>query len=219
MPDMIDLTLSLTPGARGVSFERTFTKERDGWNGSTWHLYSHSGTHMDAPLHFAAGSGTIDQVPLRSCIAPAWVVELRPCAMQAIHTPADLGPVRDRFRPGEALLLRTGWSDHAATPSVYRDGLPRIGEALAQWCVDHRVSLLGVEPPSVADVNNLPEVTRIHEILLAGGVAIVEGLAHLDRITDERVLFGALPLKLTGSDGSPVRAFALQGVDPDAFTT
>jgi len=83
--------------------------------------------------------------------------------------------------------------------------------------VDRGVRLLGVEPPSVADVNNLAEVTLIHEILLAGKINIVEGLTNLESLTSDRILFGATPLKLHQSDGSPVRAFAIEGVDPNLF--
>jgi kynurenine formamidase len=109
------------------------------------------------------------------------------------------------------LLLHTGWSRYAADLVRYRDELPRIGDELANWCVAKKVKLLGVEPPSVADVNNRAEVTRIHEILLGGNVTIVEGLANLDQLTQERVFFAALPLKLMGGDGCPVRAFAIDG--------
>jgi kynurenine formamidase len=123
-------------------------------------------------------------------------------------TVGHLGAIAPSFIDGESLLLRTDWHHHAADPALYRDRLPRIGEELAAWCVAHRVKMLGVEPPSVADVNNLPEVTRIHQLLLGGGVTIVEGLAHLDRLEQPRVFFHALPLRLTGGDGCPVRAFA-----------
>jgi kynurenine formamidase len=73
------------------------------------------------------------------------------------------------------------------------------------------VKILGVEPPSVADVNDSEEVTRIHKILLGGNVVIVEGLAHLEAISSQRVYFAALPLKIDEGDGSPCRAFALEG--------
>ena len=59
---------------------------------------------------------------------------------------------------------------------------------------------------------NLDEVTAIHRILLGGGVIIVEGLTNLEALRQERVLFGAMPLKIEGGDGSPCRAFALEGV-------
>lgn len=211
MPRFIDLTLPLAPGARGVAVEPKFTLERDGWNAATWHLYSHAGTHMDAPIHFGAGPSTIEQQRLERCIGPAHVVRIMPCAPRQLLTVADLGPVRQTFVRGENLLLHTGWSRHAAEPAVYRDQMPRLAEELARWCVEAGVNILGVEPPSVADVNNREEVTRIHKILLGGGVTIVEGLVNLDQIIGDRVLFGALPLPLVGGDGSPVRAFAIEG--------
>jgi kynurenine formamidase len=211
---IIDLTLPVVPGLRGAARTSSRTIERDGWNAANWELYSHAGTHMDAPVHFAAGSGTIDQIPLSTCLGPAWVTDLRPVEPGALLEPRHLGSLEHRFTPGESLLLRTGWSAHANDPAHYRDRLPRVSEALARWCVERRVKLLGVEPPSVADVNNLPEVTLIHQILLGGGVTIVEGLANLEMLTQERVFFAALPLKLENGDGAPVRAFAIEGLAP-----
>ncbi len=207
-PRIVDLTLPLTPGQRGVAMEEKNTVARDGWNAATWHLYSHAGTHMDSQVHFGAGPETIDTKSLEKCLGPATVVHLAPLAPRTLLTAAHLGAVAQNFTAGESLLLRTDWHKHAADPAIYRDGLPRIGEDLAEWCVAHRVKILGVEPPSVADVNNLPEVTRIHQILLGGGVTIVEGLAYLDQLTQPRVFFHALPLRLAGGDGCPVRAFA-----------
>ncbi len=217
-PRLVDLTLPLTPGQRGVAMEPKHTLARDGWNAATWHLFSHPGTHMDAQVHFGVGPETIDTKPLARCVGPAWIANLAPCVPRTLLTVAHLGAVAQAFTRGESLLLRTDWHRHAADPAVYRDGLPRISEELAQWCVARRVKILGVEPPSVADVANLPEVTRIHHILLGGGVTIVEGLAQLDQLAQPRVFFAALPLKLAAGDGCPVRAFAAEGVDPAVFT-
>jgi kynurenine formamidase len=210
---LIDLTLPLTPGMRGVAMEPKFTVARDGWNAATWHLHSHVGTHMDAQIHFDAGPETIDTKPLSFCLGPAWVVNLTPLAPRTLITVGHLGEVAAKFTAGDSLLLRTDWHEHVSEPAVYRDGLPRISPELAHWCVKRRVKILGVEPPSIADVNNLPEVTLIHRILLGGGVTIVEGLALLNQLTQEKVFFAALPLRLAGGDGSPVRAFAIDGLD------
>lgn len=208
MSRLIDLTLTLNPGMRGVAMEPTFTIETKGWNASTWHLYTHAGTHMDAQTHFAAGTETIDQHTPDRCMGPAWIVDLPDLPPRALLTVASLGVVAKKFVPGESLILRTGWSRHLGDATLYRDGLPRFSQELARWCVAQRVKLLGVEPPSVADVNNIPEVTLIHKILLSGGVTIVEGLVNLDQLTQPRVFFIALPLRLAGSDGCPVRAIA-----------
>ncbi len=223
MPRIVDLTLPLENALRGVSIEPAKTLEKDGWNATTLHLYSHCGTHMDAPTHFGVPGQTIDQIPLDRCMGPAWVVDpvcsgpvraypdnasRRHYERALIHVD-DLGQVVDKIRHGEGLLLRTGWSRRVGDPS-YRDDLPRVSLELAEWCVAKRVRMLGVEPPSVADVNNLEELTAVHKVLLEAGVVIVEGLANLDQIRCEKVTFMAFPLKVAGGDGAPVRAFALE---------
>jgi len=214
MARIVDLTLTLQPGMRGYERESKYTLSRDGWNASTIHLYSHCGTHMDAQVHFEAGPETIDQYTPERCMGPARVVNLSGIAPKALIEVSHLGKVAETFVPGESLLLRTDWSKHTDNPALYRDGLPRISEALARWCVAKQVKLLGVEPPSVADVNNKPEVTLVHKILLGGRVLIVEGLTDLDQLQAEKVFFVALPLKPLSGDGCPCRALAIEGIPP-----
>jgi kynurenine formamidase len=215
MSRIIDLALTMRRGMRGVDWEQAKTVERDGWNARTLHLYSHAGTHMDAQTHFAAGPGTIDVTPLERCMGPAWLIKLDGIADKTLITVAHLGDVAAKFRPGDSLLLRTGWSHHVGNPQHYRDNFPRISEELAHWCVEHAVNVLGVEPPSVADVNNMEELTRIHQILLGANVTLVEGLTNLGALTQEKVFFIAAPLKIDGGDGCPCRAFAIEGVTPE----
>ncbi len=191
----------------GISVSSTHTLEKDGWNASDWTLYSHACTHADAPVHFGASRETIDIMPLELFHGPAWIAHIDNVEPKQLLTTADLGAVAESFEPGGCLLLDTGWSRHVSDPTVYRDGLPRVSEELARWCVDKEVKLLGVEPPSVADVNNLAEVSKIHLILLGARITIVEGLCNLDRL-GTRCRFMALPLKLENGDGGPVRAVA-----------
>jgi kynurenine formamidase len=212
MTRLIDLTLTLRRGMRGVDWDIARTVDRDGWNARTLHLYSHAGTHMDAQTHFAAGPETIDQIPLERCTGPAWVVDVPALQPRALIDVSHLGAIAAQLMPGDSLLLRTGWCAHVEQPQIYRDGLPRISEPLAHFCVERQVKLLGVEPPSVADVNNLKELTRIHRVLLGGGITIVEGLANLDQLREPKVWFAALPLKIEGGDGCPCRAFAVEGM-------
>ena len=211
MSKVIDLTMPMKPGMRGVEITPKFSVAKEGWNASTLSLYSHAGTHMDAQVHFEAGPETIDQHTPERCMGRAWLVNLAGIAPKALIEIASLGSVAEKFSPGDSLVLRTDWSTQVDNPAIYRDGLPRISDALANWCVDKKVKLLGVEPPSIADVTNLPEVTRIHKILLGGGVTIVEGLCNLDKLTGPKIFFAALPLKIAGGDGCPCRAFAVDG--------
>ncbi len=134
---------------------------------------------------------------------------MRPIAPRALIEVKHITVVAERLEAGDGLLICTGWSEYYGQER-YRDELPRISEELAHWFVEKKVRILGVEPPSVADINNSQELTTIHRILFEGGVIVVEGLANLAALTKPKVTFIALPLKITGGDGSPARAIAVE---------
>lgn len=210
MARLIDLTRTLDTRVPGFEKEPARRIDVDGWNATTLQLYSHCGTHIDAPVHFGVGDQTVDELPLERCVAQAWVADLTPTEPRQLLMPDDLGETKDRVQPGDGLLLRTDWHHRFGQPE-FRDALPRVSEELANWLVERQVGLLGVEPPSIADVNILAEVTKIHEILFAGDVIIVEGLVNLDEIREPKVRLVALPLKIAEGDGCPVRAIAVEG--------
>ena len=209
MSRVIDLTLPLASGERGIKIEQIRRIETDGWNASTLSLYSHCGTHMDAPLHFGVGTDSIDILPVDKLIGPAWVVDVRPVEPRALIEVKHIGAVAEQLEAGDGLLICTGWSEYYGR-ARYRDELPRISEELACWCVEKKVRILGVEPPSVADINSRRELTAIHRILFEGGVIVIEGLANLSTLTEQKVTFIALPLKIAGGDGAPARAIAIE---------
>lgn len=209
MSSVVDLTMSYQENINGFSKTIAKTKDEDGWNGSTLTFYSHSGTHMDAPFHFNVGNQTIDEIPVSDFVGKAWVVDARHIGAKGMITIDDISnDIQKKFSSGDSLIIWTNWSQYAAT-SKYRDELPRISEEFAHWCVDNKVKMLAVEPPSVADVNNLEEVTKIHEILLAG-VVIIEGLTNIDQLKSNCVELIALPLKIKDGDGAPARVIAIE---------
>lgn len=212
MRRIVDLTLTIESAMRGVAIEPAKRLETDGWNATTLSLYSHCGTHMDAPRHFLADGRTIDDIPLAACIGPAKVLNANPVEPRELITPERLAPWQDTIARGDRLLLRTDWSLRRNTPE-YRDALPRIDLRLAQWLADRGVALVGVEPPSVADVNNREEVTAVHRVLLEAGIVIVEGLTNLSELQSETVDLIVLPLKIHQGDGSPVRAVAVEEIE------
>jgi kynurenine formamidase len=212
MSRIIDLTLPLKPGMRGVILESAQVLEKDGWNATTICLYSHAGTHIDAPSHFGVGDETIDRIAVNRCVGPAWVVNLSGIAPCSLIEVEHLGEVEGKVRRGDSLLIKTGWSAYLGRPE-YREALPRVSQALARWCAKTKIAMLGLEQPAVADVNNIEELTAVHKILFEAGVVIVEGLTNLGAITKEKVTFIALPLKVAGGDGAPARAIAIEDDD------
>jgi kynurenine formamidase len=207
---IIDLTQTLEAGIRGFSSEQAMTISENGWNATTLNIYSHAGTHIDAACHFLAGREGIDSVPVADFVADCYIVDLPGTAPKSLLTPGCLGTIAEKVRPGNGLLFRTGWSRYIADKTIYRDSLPRISDELAEWMINRKVKIAGVEAPSVADVNNIREVTHIHSLLLSAGVVIVEGLINLDLINSEKVRFIALPLKIKDCDGAPCRAIAIE---------
>ncbi|TWT84505.1 Kynurenine formamidase [Planctomycetes bacterium CA13] len=209
MMRVIDLSLPVNNDMPGVAISPAKRIETEGWNATTLSLYSHCGTHMDAPWHFVTDGATLDQQNLDACVGDAIVVNVAPARPKQLLAVEDLGSLADSIAPGDRLLFRTDWYKRYGTPE-YRNELPRIGMELAEWLVNRQVAMIGVEPPSVADVNNARELTDVHQTLFRGNVLIVEGLANLDKLSDQIVEFIALPLKIVGGDGSPVRAIAIE---------
>jgi kynurenine formamidase len=205
---IIDLTLTYRNGMRGVNIIPAKSINKDGWNANTLSLYSHAGTHMDAPPHFGASKMGIDEMPLENCIGKAWIIDIPDCKKKQLLGISHLEQKKDKIQEGDSLIFRTGWSTFVDKPE-YRDELPRISAELARWCVRNKIKMLAVEPPSVADVTNMDELTEVHKILLNGGVTIVEGLTDLESIDTDFVELYAIPLKIYQGDGAPARVFAI----------
>lgn len=205
---LIDLTRPYQEGMPGFARAEARQLAQDGWNATTLTFYSHAGTHMDAPSHFGLNEQGIDSYDPDRFISKAWVIDATEVGAKGLISAELVARQTPHFQAGDSLLIRTDWADRYGS-KAFRDELPRISESLARWCVDHQVNALGVEPPSVADVNNLPEVTRIHQILLSQ-VIIIEGLINLKTIQQQSVELMAFPLLIMDCDGAPARVMALE---------
>jgi kynurenine formamidase len=212
MRRIVDLTATLRLGDRGGEWEAASTLSADGWNARTLKLYSHCGTHVDAPRHFIASGGTIDETGLEALVGPARVIDLTPTAAGEELTVERLAPWSGRIGRGARLLLRTDWGRRAEGDA--RAGNPHVGAALAEWLTGRGIALLGVEPHSVADTRDIERCRRVHRVLLEAGVVLVEGLCNLHALRQEEVELVVLPLKIEGGDGSPARAIAIEEADP-----
>ncbi|MCS7259534.1 MAG: cyclase family protein [Anaerolineae bacterium] len=210
MPRIVDLSLTLRPGMQGVEYEDRSTFASKGWHTRVLHLYSHAGTHLDAPSHFLEDGLSLERVALEKCIGPAWVIDLSFLQPREMITVEHLAHCAERVTYGARLLLKTGWSAHADMPD-YRTHFPRVSVSLAQWFAQRGIFLLGVETPAVASMEDREELITVHQTLLRAEIVIVEGLANLDALSTDQVTFIALPLKLQDGDGSPVRAVAIEG--------
>jgi len=204
-----DLSHTLDDTISGYSDTVSRTIANDGWNARTLSIYSHAGTHMDAPFHFGVSNQTIDDFTPDQLMGKAWIVDINVSKDKELISQEDVVQQIPDYKQGDSLIIRTHWSKKLGEPN-YKSGLPRISKELAIWCASERVKLLGVEPLSVADVEDLSEVSTIHNILLGGDVIIIEGLKNLEAIQSKKVFLIALPLKVRNGDGAPARVIALE---------
>jgi arylformamidase len=204
----IDATASLDPattpvyeGDAPMKFEFLKDMRRgDGFTLSVLSLGAHSGTHIDAPMHFVAGGAPIDQVPLAPLIGPARVIDIAE-EVQAIDA-SELG--RHPWRGAERVIFRTrssrrGWM---TSPTFHRD-FAYIAPDAAQLMADAGVQLVGIDYIS-AEQFGAP-APRTHRILLGKGIPIVEGLA-LEAVGAGDYDLIVLPMKVRGHEGAPARA-------------
>lgn len=153
----------------------------------------HTGTHADAPFHFQDSGETIDAVDLGSFLGAAVVLDVsgRESIGREDVEPVDLAP---------RVLFRTNaWTDPARFPAA----IPVMDQGVARYLKERGVVLVGVDVPSVdrLDSKDLP----IHHELAACGIHILESL-YLAQVPAGKYELVALPLKLVGADGAPVRA-------------
>lgn len=206
---ILDLTLPYSSLISGFSVDVAKTVKEHGWNAANLHIYSHAGTHMDAPYHFEVSDVRIDEIPPERFISTAHVITVNITEPKQLITVTNFESAAEKIKPGDSIIIKTGWHKFIGTQK-YRNELPRISVAAANWMVNSKINMLAVEPPSVADVNNLPEVTLIHQILLGGNIIIAEGLCNTEVLTKQTVQLIALPLKILRGDGAPARIIAIQ---------
>ena len=169
---------------------------------------THQGTHLDAPFHFFDTGRTVDELDLNRCVGKATVLDLTPIEPRYDLTPADLEEHEPFIVENARIIIKTDWFRRFPQQEYFSDG-PGISPELACWFAEKKIALLGLETPGVHSV--LWE--EVHKRLLESETVIVEGLAHLDQLTQKDIFFIALPLKIKGRDGSPVRAVAIEDLE------
>ena len=184
----------------------------------------HGGTHLDAPIHFAEGKRTADQIPPEQLIAPAAVIDVSAKAAADADYRLTLEDVRaweakhGAIAPGTIVLLRTGWGKRWPDRKRYlgddKPGdasnlhFPSYGAEAARYLVEQRkVGALGVD---TASIDHGPSKDFIvHQIANGANVPGLENVAHLEELPETGAWVIALPMKIAGGSGGPVRIVAL----------
>ncbi|KDQ56415.1 hypothetical protein JAAARDRAFT_311508 [Jaapia argillacea MUCL 33604] len=194
-----------------------------GFNVHAISMGSHTGTHADSPFHWFEGGRTIEQMPLDMFIGRCLVVDLAKKGerdeRERIHW-EEVEEYGDQMGEGVIVLLYTGWSKHWGSPKYYDH--PYFDRRVAEEIIARGVKVIGVDTLS-PDETRLSDSTGgegghvddfgIHEVVLGADGVIVENLTNIGEILvsgweSRKLMVSMVPLKLGGSDGSPVRAYA-----------
>ncbi len=214
------------PTASGFSLEEVaYGETEQGYFYSAYNVSTaeHGGTHLDAPIHFSRGGMSTEQIPLERLIGPAAVVDV-----SAQTTPdyqvsiADMevwegvhGPIPE----GAILFIRTGWGErwpnrlrYLGTEKVGAEAVPElhfpgIHPETARWIIEERaVAAVGIDTPSIDFGQSSGFET--HLIIYGGNIPGFENVANLEALPETGAFVVALPMKIAGGSGGPVRIVA-----------
>lgn len=215
-----------TSPSRFEKTELAYGETAAGWFYSAFSICTpeHGGTHLDAPRHFAVDGYPTDQIPLKRLIGNAVVIDVSAKAATDRNYRLTVADVESfevrhgRIGPGSIVLLRTDWSRFWPDAKAYlgddtpgdasRLEFPAYGEDAARLLVEGRgVALLGVDTAST-DIGNSTDFP-VHRIAAARNVSNLENLTNLDSLPPTGAVVVALPMKIEGGSGGPVRVVAL----------
>jgi kynurenine formamidase len=210
----------VTPGGYYYAANNFFTSE-------------HGGTHIDAPVHFAEGGETVDRIPLTRLVAPAVVIDVTEAAAANADyqvSAADLQRAEQRDGPipaGAILLIRSGfstrWPDAARYLGTTERGdagvaklhFPGVHPGAANWLIANRqIGAIGIDTASIDYGQST--AYESHRALFAANIPAFENLTALERLPPRGAIVIALPMKIGGGSGGPLRAIAMvpQGARP-----
>ncbi len=231
-PLLLDLTHSFGEETIYWPTNKPFHWEKTDWGTTAagyWYASAnfsaseHGGTHMDAPIHFGRGRSTLDQIPVERLIGPAVVIDVRPqCQTNPDYelTVDDLQGWESRhgrIEDGALVLMLTGWGQRWPDRTSYLGSaaddphglrFPGFSRAAAEFLVAKRaVRGVGIDTASI-DPGRSRDFPA-HQILNGADVYALENVASLDRLPPRGATVFALPIKIKGGTGGPVRIVAV----------
>ena len=224
-----DATTIYWPTEEGFVHERGFagrTEQGYWYEAHRFRAAEHGGTHVDAPIHFGEGRRTVDTIPLDRLLGPAVVVDASAaCARDRDHRigveelaafEAEHGPIPE----GAIVLLRTGfarfWPDRAAylgtdergAGAVAKLHFPGLHPDAARWLADERrIAAVGIDTASIDF--GASRSFDAHRALARSDVPAFENVAQLDALPATGAFAVALPMKIRGGSGAPLRVVAI----------
>jgi kynurenine formamidase len=184
----------------------------------------HGGTHLDAPIHFHEGGATVDQIPVSKLMAPAVVVDVKDACMRNPDYRVSVADLtgwekrNGRIPDNSIMLIHTGWGKYWPDKKRYlgtdKQGdvaglhFPGLSREAAEFLVSQRrLNGVGIDTASI-DYGQSKDFI-VHQVLTTAGLYNLENVAHLERVPPTGATLIALPMKIKGGTGAPVRLVAM----------
>ena len=209
---VIDLThtickgMPVYPGTEGPKLDVANTYEQHGFKETLLTMFSHTGTHMDSPMHLFADGISLDLMSAEHFVGQGLVIDCSDLKEGQKITMKHINSVREKSDQAEFILFHTSWDKHWGT-DLYFGNYPYMTEEVADYLIQSKkkgvgLDVIGLDPISDGKLS-------LHRKVLSNNMVIIENLKNLSEIGNELFTFCALPLKFENSDGAPVRAIAL----------
>ena len=200
---VIDLThtikegMPVFPGTEPPKLDAASTFEKDGFRETLLTMYSHTGTHMDAPAHVREDGITLDKAIVVDCsdLSEGDTIDI-----------SYINKYKGIIEDAEFVLFKTGWDRYWDTEKYYGK-FPVISEEVADYLISSNKKGIGLDVISIEAIES--EDLPMHHKVLKNNLVIIENLCNLDQIGSDLFTFCALPLKFINSDGASIRAVAI----------
>ena len=200
----IDSSMKVFPGSPQPSFITWSRFETQGYFSEVMFLSTHTGTHIDAPVHFVPNSKTIDRLDVSRFVTHGVLLKFPKNADQQISL-NDI--ISYEINANDTVILATGWENQHDKDN-YMSNNPGLSAEAAEYLANIKVNAVAIDGPSID--RGIDDRFDSHNILLSNDIFIIENLCNLAELGSARSFTLVVnPLKLVGASGSPVRAIGL----------
>ena len=210
----ISENMPMYPGTPAPTLHVAYNPVEHGFMETLISLYSHTGTHLDAPAHLYANGLTLDEYPIAQFVGKALIVDCRTLKKGEKIPMSLIQEKENRLNEAEFILFLTGY-DKLWGSQDYFSGFPILSEEVIEWVNQRKLKGIGIDAPSfdpvtVDELEDASDELHNHrEILKTNRTILLENLCKLEEAGDDLFLLCALPLNTVNADGAPARVIAL----------
>jgi kynurenine formamidase len=207
----IDENTQVYPGDPHVRFAPAATIDSDGFNLLSVEMGSQSGTNCDAPYHFLDSGARIDELDLSLFAGRAVIIDVRGKPPRSPIEVMDARPYLDQVGPGTIVVFHTGWPQYYGTAKYFDH--PYVGADACRALLDRGARTFCLD---TLNIDETPDGEHpgagfpVHRLIARAGGVVVENLTALEQVDFAEPLITVFPIRLTGADGAPTRAVAME---------